>query len=65
MTSALLLITGILAGLTSVPLTYLAVHTHREIRHLRRSHHTLRDLIVEARRDDPAPGARPTADSDG
>ena len=48
----LLLITGILAGLTSIPLTYLAVHSHREIRHLRRSHHTLHRLLAEAREDD-------------
>jgi hypothetical protein len=51
----LLLITGILAGLTSLPLTYLAVHSHRELRHLRRSHHTLRELLVEVREDDRGP----------
>ncbi len=47
MQSTLLLITGVVAGLTSIPLTYFAVHSHREIRHLRHSHHTLRRLIIE------------------
>ena len=55
MENLLLLITGILAGLTSIPLTYFAVHSHRELRHLRRSHHTLRELLVEVREDDGAP----------
>ena len=54
MENLLLLITGILAGLTSLPLTYLAVRSHRELRHLRRSHHTLRELLVEVREDDGA-----------
>ncbi len=51
MQSTLVLITGVVAGLTSIPLTYLAVHSHREIRHLRRSHHSLHRLIVEAHGD--------------
>ena len=54
MANLLLMITGILAGLTSIPLTYLAVHSHRELRHLRRSHHTLRELLVEVREDEGA-----------
>ncbi|HKV67272.1 MAG TPA: hypothetical protein VJN72_04225 [Gaiellales bacterium] len=54
MTNLLLTITGILAGLTSIPLTYLAVHSHRELRHLRRSHHTLRQHLIEVREDDAA-----------
>lgn len=54
MENLLLLITGIVAGLTSIPLTYFAVHSHREIRHLRRSHHRLHALVAEARSDDTA-----------
>ena len=61
MTNLLLTITGILAGLTSIPLTYLAVHSHRELRHLRRSHHTLRQHLIEVREDDASAwGLQPT-----
>ena len=42
---------GVVAGLTSIPLTYFAVNSHREIRHLRRSHHTLHRMIIEVHGD--------------
>jgi hypothetical protein len=54
MQSLLLLVTGIVAGLTSIPLTYFAFHSHREIGHLRRSHHTLHRLLAEAHAEEGA-----------
>jgi hypothetical protein len=44
--SLLLLAMAIVTALISIPLTYFAVHSHRELRHPR-PHHTLHRLIVE------------------
>ena len=58
----LVLATGILAGLTSIPLVYFALHSHRQLGELRRSHRQLLHRIVADDRRDTSPGPvrRPT-----
>lgn len=65
----LLLIAGVIAGLTSFPLVYLALHSHRQLGELRRSHQQLHKIVADNRRDSssgpvrrPAPAGRPHRD---
>ncbi len=56
----LVLATGILAGLTSIPLVYFALHSHRQLGELRRSHRQLHRIVADDRRDTaPGPARRP------
>ena len=60
MESFILLATGIVSGATSVPLTYFAVRSHRDLRHLHHTNHQLRRLLSGHRmRTSTRPHGRP------
>ncbi len=60
--SVLLLITGVIAGLTSFPLVYLALRSHSQLDELRRSHQQLHRIVINDRRDAGAgPVRKPSA----
>jgi len=56
--SIFLVASGIVAGLTSFPLVYLAVHSHRKLGELERSQRTLHRVVISQERR-PAPQPRP------
>ncbi len=59
--SMLLVASGVIAGLTSFPLVYLAVHSHRQLAELQRSHRKLHRIAdTRGRPHTPPATARAT-----
>jgi hypothetical protein len=57
MENAVALVSGVLSGAASIPLTYYAARSHREVQHLNRTNDRLRRALRE--RHDPRPHAHP------